>query len=392
MKRKTLGLVGGVLTFASLYAASSAPIPMYSYYTRLLRLGNSDLSLSSVIYFAGTVVALLIFSRLSDAFGRRPIISLTIILAIIGLALFYSVSNPTIFLLGRLFQGLSCGLGSSCVAAYIVDLTSLSRASTLTSTSPMLGLAIGSMGSGFLTQLNIMSVKNVYLILMAMLLICFILLVFSPETVQIKRIVLADMLPKFSVPKSVHLLLVPASAVFIATWSIGGFYQSFSSTLSKDYLHTGNVLVAATVFTCLQSPNIVGASLSTKYASRQGQFWGMLGFIVSLLAAYFSLIWGYLFLFLLSTVFLGIFWGLSYTSSVQSILGEVSSQERAGVLSSIYAISYSGAGIPNLIVGRISHYFSLIQIFGGYLGLVFLMFVVIILFRGGNHYGYSNDY
>jgi len=71
--------------------------------------------------------------------------------------------------------------------------------------------------------------------------------------------------------------------------------------------------------------------------------------------------------------------GLSYASSIQSILGEVSSQERAGYqVSTLFSIVE--ASILELIVGRASHYFDLIQNFGIYLGLVFLMFVALILF------------
>ena len=62
-------------------------------------------------------------------------------------------------------------------------------------------------------------------------------------------------------------------------------------------------------------------------------------------------------------------------------MAKISKEDRAGVLSSVYIISYSAAGIPNLIVGRIANNFSILQIFIGYGILVFIAFVFNIYFN-----------
>jgi cyanate permease len=61
---------------------------------------------------------------------------------------------------------------------------------------------------------------------------------------------------------------------------------------------------------------------------------------------------------------------------MQGILSKTEPADRAGVLSTIYIISYSGAAIPNLIVGRVSGHFNLFQIAIGYVILVTIACII----------------
>jgi sugar phosphate permease len=70
--------------------------------------------------------------------------------------------------------------------------------------------------------------------------------------------------------------------------------------------------------------------------------------------------------FLIATVLAGISQGAAFTGSMRSLLDKTSQEDRAGLLSSIYLISYSGAAIPNLVVARVASSFSLFDIAVGY--------------------------
>ena len=58
----------------------------------------------------------------------------------------------------------------------------------------------------------------------------------------------------------------------------------------------------------------------------------------------------------------GIAQGATLTGSIRSLLADISSRERASVLSLIYATSYTGAAVPSLIAGQLSHFMNLFQI------------------------------
>lgn len=109
------------LSLAATFAASASPIPLYGIYQRQYGVNYFELSLSSVVYFVGAVTALLVFGRLSNHLGRRNISLLTIALAALASMTFLTVHSVTPLLIGRLLQGLACGLASTVLVAWIVD-------------------------------------------------------------------------------------------------------------------------------------------------------------------------------------------------------------------------------------------------------------------------------
>ena len=181
-----IGFVTATLSFAVIYMASAAPVPLFAIYRQTLDLTHSDLSYAAVAYFAGAVTALLMFARISDHFGRRIVIFINLLLAMFGCLIFLDLASSAMLLAGRFIQGFACGLASSAVAAYVVDNAPKTPAwlgAVVTGATPMLGLAGGSLASGALRQYGSGSLSIIFVMVMAMLMICSIMLTFSPETV-----------------------------------------------------------------------------------------------------------------------------------------------------------------------------------------------------------------
>ena len=378
-----IGFIGAVCSFAAVYAASSAPIPLYTIYQQQMNMTHADLSLSSVLYFVGTVIALLFLPRLSDFCGRKPIIIASLILASAGCLLFVFMEQSETFLLGRFVQGLSCGLGSACLSAYIADLAKGKTAAAVVTSAPMIGLAAGPFASAALIQYGLF-MEFIYIILLAVMVVCAVFIILGKETSKAAPGALRSLLPKVSAPKNIRRFLPAASAVFVGTWAIGGFYQAFSAPIAAEQLGTGSLLIAAAVFSCLQAPNIIGSTAAGKIASPSAQKIGMIGFFFSTAAMVISLGSGAVIAFLLSSAFCGICWGMAYTGTLHEILTRITPAQRAGVLSTIYIISYSGATVPNLIVSRLGGGFNLYEIGLGYAVLVFITCALTLILRAGH--------
>lgn len=77
--------------------------------------------MSAVSYFAGTLIALLMFARLSNYLGRRPVVFATLGLTAIACLIFFYIHNASMLFIGRFIQGVVCGLASSTITAYVVD-------------------------------------------------------------------------------------------------------------------------------------------------------------------------------------------------------------------------------------------------------------------------------
>ncbi|MGE4552716.1 MAG: hypothetical protein AB7D57_06365, partial [Desulfovibrionaceae bacterium] len=82
------------------FAASATPIPLYDIYRRADGLGYGDLSLTAVVYFLGAITALLVFGRISNHFGRKPVAFLTFGLAAAACVVLLDVDSAAPLILG----------------------------------------------------------------------------------------------------------------------------------------------------------------------------------------------------------------------------------------------------------------------------------------------------
>ena len=376
-----MGFMTAATSFAVIYMASSAPVPLFAIYRKTLGLTHSDLSLAAVAYFAGAVLALLMFARISDYFGRRIVIFANLLLTMLGCLIFLDLAGSPMLLAGRFIQGFACGLASSAVA-YVVDNAPKTPAwlgAVVTGATPMLGLAGGSLASGALRQYGSGSLSVIFVMVMAMLMVCSIMLAFSPETVLRSQGGFRSLKPQIRIPLSIRPFLPAACATFVGTWSIGGFYLPFSASMAAEQLHTDNTFVAAAVFACMMTPYLIGGSLAGRMKPVGAQRMGMVVFTLCMAGVIASLKSSSVSFFLLATVGAGIAWGIAFTGSMRTILGNISKEDRAGVLSTVFLISYSGAAIPNMIVGQLPGTTDIFSVAIGYGILVLLCCILLIV-------------
>ena len=222
------------------------------------------------------MIALLIFARVSNYSGRRPVALVTLGLAAIGCLVFLYLQNDSMFLVGRFIQGISCGLASSTISAYVVDTAPENPrwlGAAVTSGAVMIGLSVGVFGSGALKEIGPGSLTLIYGILIGLIAVCGLLIAAGPETMKPAPGMAASLVPQIRVPGNIRPLLLPASSTFIGVWAIGGFYQAFSSSMASDLLGTTNTIVAATVFASMMAPNAIGGALSGSSDGYFPTFW-----------------------------------------------------------------------------------------------------------------------
>ena len=377
-----IGFATATFSFAVIYMASAAPVPLFAIYRQTLDLTHSDLSYAAVAYFAGAVTALLMLARISNHFGRRIVIFINLLLAMFGCLIFLDLASSAMLLAGRFIQGFACGLASSAVAAYVVDNAPLSPTwlgSVVTGAAPMLGLAGGSLASGALRQYGSGSLSMIFVVIMAMLMVCFVVLAFSPETVLRSQGGFRSLKPQIRIPLSIRPLLPAACATFVGTWSIGGFYLPFSASMAAEQLHTDNTFIAAAVFSCMMTPYLIGGSLAGRMKPVGAQRMGMVVFTLCMAGIIASLKLSSVSFFLLGTVGAGIAWGIAFTGSMRIILGNISKEDRAGVLSIVFLTSYSGAAVPNIIVGQFIKAETIFNIAVGYGLLIMLCCIITVV-------------
>ncbi len=379
-----IGFWGAVSSLLLLFAASAAAIPLYGEYARQFSLTTSDLALTSVYYFAGTVMALIVLARLSNHIGRKPAMYIVLLLGIAGCLLFMYISNKHMLFIARFIQGLSCGLASNTITAYCIDTepASLPNLGTSISTGgPNIGLALGALGSGAAAAYLRLPLFAVFAGIAVLLLLSAFFISQGPETMRRQPGVWASLIPQCKAPRIIRPWLLPMACVAAAGWSVGGFYQSYSALITASIFHITDSCITALCCISFIGPIMLGAALARKRNPYRTQRYSFFMYAVLLLLLYVSLQLHHIGLHLLLNLCAGIAEGMMFASSMTILLSQTSKEDRAGVLSVIYILSYAGAAIPNELFGLLSCYLSLSELWLCYAGLGVAAYSIFTLYR-----------
>lgn len=365
----SFAFLSSIVSLLAVFVASSAPIPLYNSYREEDGLTNADISLAIVVYGVSVLAALLFAGRISNHLGRRATAMGSLILLIAGCALFLDVHEARTLLIARALMGLGAGIASSNLTAYSVDAApakTSALAAIASSQLPMLGLAMGAVLSGGLVELGFAPRQLSYILSGVMLAASVVLIALSPETVPRKPGFLRSLRPTLRIPVRLLRLLPVTTAVYLATWATGAFFQAFVPALVSDELHTRSPLVLGLVFASYMASSAVGAALSTRMAPAAAQRVGMLAFLAGMIGIVSAIITGALPVFIIATIVAGTSQGVAISAATRALLADALVSERAPILSVIYLVSYAATVLPSLLAGQLSNVLTLPQIAVGY--------------------------
>lgn len=381
--RRRRAFIAASSSLVAIFAASSAPIPVFNVYRAANGLTTADISLSVAAYFAGTIVALLCLGRIANHVGRRPASLATMLVMLAGCAVLLNVTGLATLVAGRLLMGLSAGMASSALTTYIVDSAPQRPdwlASVVTSQAPMLGLTIGSLTAGAMVQFIADARLWVYVVMGVLLLICVGLLLTGAETGERSPGVWASLRPRVFVPRRSRPLLPVALSVFAATWALGGFYQAFVPTIARDQLHSDSPLIVALLIAAYMAPSVGGAPLAGRLRPAAAQRLGMIVFVVGVAGILASLVGALILPLVVSTVVASVGQGMGVSASMRALLHGSTTPERPPLLAAIYLACYTGAMVPNLIAGQLSRWLGTVPIAFGYGALALLGAAITLVF------------
>jgi MFS family permease len=127
--------------------------------------------------------------------------------------------------------------------------------------------------------------------------------------------------------------------------------------------------MAAAVFSSFMVLSPAGGPLIAPLSSLTALRLGMIVFVLSLGGIVASMHFGAVMPFIGATLVAGLANGAASTGAMRGLLARTTPQGRAGLLSTIYLISYSGAALPGMIAGRLAATWTLFHIALGYAAL-----------------------
>jgi predicted MFS family arabinose efflux permease len=344
---RVVGLASIIVTFL---AASAAPTPLYTTYQKAW--GFSALTTTVVfgIYAVALLAALLTVGRLSDHVGRRPVLLAGIAGQILAMVIFADAHSVAALMAARVVQGLATGTAIGAIGAAMLDID-VGRGAVANATAPGLGTASGALLSGLAVQWLPAPTHLVYVVLAGLLLAQAGGVLLLRETSPKGPGALRSLIPQLEIPAQTRRPLLAAAPVLFAVWALAGFYGALGPAIIDHLVGTASVIDGG-----LGLGILAGVAALTTYLLRERpassvMLLGTGTLVVGVTAVLLSLWADSPVGFFLGTAVAGVGFGAGFQGGIRLVAPLAHPDQRAGVLSVLYTVSYLGLGIPAVLAG-----------------------------------------
>ena len=348
--RPLLRLVGLASITVSFLAASSAPTPLYATYQKAW--GFSALTTTMVfgIYAVALLATLLTAGRLSDHVGRRPVLLVGITGQVLAVLVFADAHSVGSLIAARIIQGLAAGAALGAIGAAMLDIDPV-RGAVANSTAPGLGSASGALLSAFAVQWLPAPTHLVYVVLASVLVVQGFGVIFMSETSPRSPGALHSLIPQLEIPQQTRRALLAAAPVLFAVWALAGFYGSLGPSLIDHMVGSSSVIDAGLGLGVLAGVAAVTTYVLRTAPARRVMLLGTSTLIVGVAVVLFAIWVESPLTFFLGTTVAGIGFGAGFQGGIRLVAPLAHPNQRAGVLSVLYIVSYLGLGIPAVAAG-----------------------------------------
>jgi MFS family permease len=333
-------------------AGSAAPTPLYAFYQR--EWGFSPIITTVVfgVYALAVLTALLVVGSLSDHIGRRPVLLAAIAVQAGTMLLFARADSVTLLLAARIVQGLATGAAVGAVGAGLVDLHR-SRGTLANAVAPVTGTATGAIGAGLLVQYLPDPAHLVYLILFGIFIVQWAGVALMAESATPTPGALAALRPRLSVPRSVRGPVLAAIPALIAVWSLASFYGSLGPALVGRLAGSGSAVLGGLALFVLAATGAVTVLVLRAAPPRLIMLLGMAALLAGVGLTVLAMTVSSVTVFLAGTAVAGVGFGGGFQGAIRTVLPLAAAHERAGVLSTMFVVSYLALGLPAVIAGYV---------------------------------------
>jgi predicted MFS family arabinose efflux permease len=364
-----------------LLVASGAPSPLYVVYQQ--RFGFSAITLTVIfaVYAVALLIALVTVGALSDHVGRRPVLAASLVLDAVAMVIFLTADGVGDLLLARVLQGIATGAASGAIGAGLVDLVPPDRprlAALVNSSAPTAGLAVGGLLAGLIVQYAPAPTTLLFALLAGGFALLAIVVWFVPETVPRRPGAVASLRPRLGVPGPVRRQFLAAVPVLVAAWAVGGLYLSLGPTLAAGVLHLHSHLIGGLVVFAVTGSGALASVLVRDRAPERVMISGCLVLAAGTVLSLVALALPSTGLFFAGTVVAGTGFGASFLGAFRNLAQLARPAQRAGLIASLYVVSYLAFSVPAVIAGLLVSSLGLLGTATAY-GIVVIVLALAVL-------------
>ena len=346
--------VAMAVAFAAFFIAAGAPTSLLPIYEADWNFPASLVTVAFGVYAIALLLTLLIVGSLSDHIGRRPLLIGALVLELVSMLVF--LFSPTIgwIIAARIIQGIATAAATSSFSAAILELASDKRkhlAGVIAGLAPAAGIGVGALFSGVIAQFSSSAAATVWIILAVVMLIALVFAILTPETATRKPGAIASLRPQVSVPLAARRVFAVTLPSLIAAWLVSALFLGLMPTILRLKFGIESPVVGGlAAFAEQGTGGAVALVLSRMKPQRlvfAGGFAIVVGialFVASIGATSLPLLW-------IGAIVGGAGLGAAFTGTIRSLVPLVGADERAGLFSAIYLVSYITFGVPVIVAG-----------------------------------------
>jgi predicted MFS family arabinose efflux permease len=341
------------------FAANTAASPLYRVYQAQFRFSATTLTLLFTVYIVVLLVTLLFLGSLSDYVGRRRVMLAGLATGAAACGLFLIAHALALLFAARALQGVSVGLISGTASAALLDLRPHSGITpVLSSGAPTGGQALGAVGASALAQYAPAPTHLVWWLLLGAFIAGVVAVLAMPEPGTVRPGVAGSLRPHVGVPRGARGAFVAAVPALIALWALGGFYLSLGPSLAAQLLHSKNLLWGGILIFLLTGLGAAASVALRKKNPSRVMLGGCLALIAGGAVTFASIETSTSAILFVGTAIAGLGFGSAFMGAYRATVALAPSDDRAGLITAIYIVSYLATGIPAVIGGIATSHFG----------------------------------
>ncbi|HEY8718083.1 MFS transporter [Pengzhenrongella sp.] len=378
------GFVVSAVTLVVLVSQAGAPSPLYPLYQAEWNLSPLLMTAVFAVYVLGILLALTTAGSLSDHVGRRPVVVVAALLAVVALLVFATATSVVGLLVARTIQGAGVGLASGALGAALIDFQPEDRprlAATLNGALPPVALSIGALGSSALVQYGPDPTVTVFVVFGALTFIVAGLMFFLAERHEPRPGVLASLKPTVTIPIEARPVFAAVVGCLGASWAIGGLYLGLGPTIVRNLLHLDNALAGGLAIVAVTGTGALTGLAIQRRDALSAMVFGAVALIAGPVFTVLALVTGSVWGFYASSIIVGIGFGAAFQGGLRLVLAVAPPEGRAGLISSVYLVSYLAMGLPAIVAGLLVPIAGLRDVVFGYVAFVALLAATALILQ-----------